>query len=152
LSPTQRISSLNSLNKNHIIIILLAGCVLQQVPEHQSQQPLCHYFLSWFRSRRGTGGDKESVAVSVAEEARVQEESKESVPYLTIHIYLTECEEARSLFQKDTMSLLERLLQRQAVCCRFHYFLPLSYFSSARQICKSVPCCHGFCVPVLQRD
>ncbi len=60
--------------------------------------------------------------MSVAEEARVQEESKESVAYLTIHIYLTEYEQARSLLQEEARSLLQRLLQRQAVCCRPHYF------------------------------
>ena len=66
--------------------------------------------------------------MSVGEETRV-EESKESVVYLTIHIYLTEYEEARSLLQEEARSLLQCLLQREAVCGRLHYFILL--------LCKS---------------
>ncbi len=95
---------------------------MQQYHNTSSATPFHHYFLFWFRSRRGTDGGKESVVSSVVEESRVQEESKESVTYLTIHIYFTEYEEARSLLQEDSMSLFQRLLQRQTVCCRSHYF------------------------------
>ena len=51
----------------------------------------------------------------------MQEESKESVAYLTIQIYLTEYEETRSLLEEEARSLLERLLQRESVCCTSHY-------------------------------